>query len=306
MKFNEKLIKLRKQNGLSQEELGYKLNVTRQTVSKWELGQTTPEMDNLVELSKLFNISVDELVTETVEIEKENNTIIEDQPIKEQTTKRKKGKGILIALLIIILVVIILKIVGGFFSYMFGKKSMFYRVLDKTLEQQETAFGEEGFFGRLFNFFDKLLEQQESVLEDLENDKSSFPSVLDKVVEQQQNMLEDFENNKSDILNNFDEVLDTQESMTQNNDFEKRSFNSSFEISAGVRYGASIISKLDDIVTNNKTKERKITVKYKNIETQDEQTIKNIRKEIDKFKEYDLSFDYDEEGYIYKAIIEKF
>lgn len=40
MKFNEKLIQLRKKEGLSQEELGYKLNVTRQTVSKWELGQT--------------------------------------------------------------------------------------------------------------------------------------------------------------------------------------------------------------------------------------------------------------------------
>ena len=53
MKFNEKLIELRKKEGLSQEELGYKLNVTRQTVSKWELGQTTPEMDKLVEMSKL-------------------------------------------------------------------------------------------------------------------------------------------------------------------------------------------------------------------------------------------------------------
>ena len=56
MKFNEKLINLRKKAGLSQEELGYKLNVTRQTVSKWELGQTTPEMDKLIEISKIFNI----------------------------------------------------------------------------------------------------------------------------------------------------------------------------------------------------------------------------------------------------------
>ena len=58
MSFNEKLIELRKKEGLSQEELGYKLNVTRQTVSKWELGQTTPEMDKLTEISKLFNISM--------------------------------------------------------------------------------------------------------------------------------------------------------------------------------------------------------------------------------------------------------
>lgn len=65
MKFNEKLIKLRKAAGLSQEELGNKLNVARQTVSKWELGETTPEMDKLVELSNLFNVSMDEMAKET-------------------------------------------------------------------------------------------------------------------------------------------------------------------------------------------------------------------------------------------------
>lgn len=62
MTFNEKIMELRKAKGFSQEELGYKLNVTRQTVSKWETGQTTPEMDKLIELSKLFGISIDELV----------------------------------------------------------------------------------------------------------------------------------------------------------------------------------------------------------------------------------------------------
>ena len=65
MKFNEKLIKLRKSAGLSQEELGNRLDVARQTVSKWELGETTPEMDKLVELSNLFNVSIDEMVKET-------------------------------------------------------------------------------------------------------------------------------------------------------------------------------------------------------------------------------------------------
>lgn len=64
LKFNEKLIKLRKASGLSQEELGDKLNVARQTISKWELGETTPEMDKLGELSNLFEISIDELVKE--------------------------------------------------------------------------------------------------------------------------------------------------------------------------------------------------------------------------------------------------
>ena len=65
MKFNEKLIKLRKSAGLSQEELGNRLDAARQTVSKWELGETTPEMDKLVELSNLFNVSMDEMAKET-------------------------------------------------------------------------------------------------------------------------------------------------------------------------------------------------------------------------------------------------
>lgn len=62
MEFNEILINLRKQNGWSQEELGEKVNVSRQTVSKWELGMTTPELGKLKELSHIFHLSIDELV----------------------------------------------------------------------------------------------------------------------------------------------------------------------------------------------------------------------------------------------------
>ena len=89
MKFNEKLIELRRREGLSQEELGYKLNVTRQTVSKWELGQTTPEMDKLVELSKLFNISIDELINGPI-IQNNSNSINEEQPIQIKEKKFKE------------------------------------------------------------------------------------------------------------------------------------------------------------------------------------------------------------------------
>lgn len=65
MTFAEKLIELRKTKGWSQEELGEKLDVTRQTVSKWELGSTTPEMEKIVALSELFNITTDELIKGT-------------------------------------------------------------------------------------------------------------------------------------------------------------------------------------------------------------------------------------------------
>jgi len=62
MEFQDKLIALRKQNGMSQEDLGNAIGVSRQTVSKWEMGQTTPEIYKLIELSKLFHLSVDELL----------------------------------------------------------------------------------------------------------------------------------------------------------------------------------------------------------------------------------------------------
>ena len=62
MEFNNRLYELRKQKGLSQEELANRLNVTRQTVSKWEVGDSTPDMEKLVALSALFNVSMDELV----------------------------------------------------------------------------------------------------------------------------------------------------------------------------------------------------------------------------------------------------
>ncbi len=51
MNFQEQLIFLRKQKGLSQEQLGEKIGVSRQTISKWELGSTTPEMEKLIQLS---------------------------------------------------------------------------------------------------------------------------------------------------------------------------------------------------------------------------------------------------------------
>lgn len=62
MTFGEHLIQLRKEHNLSQEDLAQKIHVTRQTISKWELGITVPDMDILIDISKLFDISIDELV----------------------------------------------------------------------------------------------------------------------------------------------------------------------------------------------------------------------------------------------------
>ena len=61
MIFADKLIELRKKNGWSQEELAEKVNVTRQSVSKWESGASIPNIDNMIALADLYDMSVDML-----------------------------------------------------------------------------------------------------------------------------------------------------------------------------------------------------------------------------------------------------
>lgn len=72
MLFNEKLKMLRKENNLTQEELAEKLYVSRQAVTKWESGDGTPDIENLKQISELFNISIDELVKEDKNVTIEN------------------------------------------------------------------------------------------------------------------------------------------------------------------------------------------------------------------------------------------
>lgn len=68
MLFNEKLKKLRKEEGLTQEQLAEKLNVSRQAITKWEVGDGVPDIENLKQISNLFNITIDELIKEEKEI----------------------------------------------------------------------------------------------------------------------------------------------------------------------------------------------------------------------------------------------
>lgn len=63
-----KVQQLRKANGLSQEQLAEKLGVSRQSISKWELNETLPELDKILMLSDLFSVSTDELLKDSVPV----------------------------------------------------------------------------------------------------------------------------------------------------------------------------------------------------------------------------------------------
>ena len=70
MTIDQKIIKLRTSKGLSQEQLAEILGVSRQSVSKWEMGQMLPQIDKVLQLSEIFGISTDELLREQIDIPK--------------------------------------------------------------------------------------------------------------------------------------------------------------------------------------------------------------------------------------------
>ena len=118
MKLNDKIYEYRKINRWSQEELADKLDVSRQTISKWEVGKAVPELEKLIKLAELFNITVDELVKDDVEIvskEELDNTNnfakSAEENIKQEENngieKNKKTKKILKITIIIVLILIL-------------------------------------------------------------------------------------------------------------------------------------------------------------------------------------------------------
>lgn len=88
MNLGKKIAALRKKNNLSQEELAEKVGVARQTISKWEIGDTTPDINQVKIISKIFNISIDELVDNDI-----NNVIV------EKVSNTEKLAGITIKIL---------------------------------------------------------------------------------------------------------------------------------------------------------------------------------------------------------------
>ncbi len=84
MEIANRLVKLRKQAGLSQEELAEKLGISRQAISKWECGEASPDTDNLIALAQLYGVSLDELL-----LGKEK-----DDENPKQDNNNKTGKSI--------------------------------------------------------------------------------------------------------------------------------------------------------------------------------------------------------------------
>ena len=109
MTLREKLIVLRDRAGLSQMELADRLGVSRQAVSRWESGDTTPSVDKLKTLAKIYGVSLDWLLGDTADRElpeaakPEADRPPDDAPAGKEGEKKQKIRAIAIALTIIVL-----------------------------------------------------------------------------------------------------------------------------------------------------------------------------------------------------------
>ena len=138
MEIGNKILELRKKNNITQEELAEKVGVSRQTISKWELGETAPDLKQSKELSKIFNVSLDELVDNDLK-----------EIITEKVSNTEKLAGLILKILkfigISILVFIVLIVVCFILLVVVRKQKSEGRIIEKdincTLHDEEYSYG---------------------------------------------------------------------------------------------------------------------------------------------------------------------
>lgn len=117
-------------------------------------------------------------------------------------------------------------------------------------------------------------------------------------------MVFSFNKDKDNIKNNNDAVVEDMENFMS--EFDIRVFNNNFEMYKGTEYGSSVGRLLDEISTNNKKNAKnQVTVVFKETTTKDPEEMKNIKKQLGDWTEYEVSFDYNDAGLIYQATIEE-
>ena len=252
MKFYEKLIILRKKALLSQEELAEKLDVTRQTISKWELGQSKPDIDKLQMMSKLFEVDVNTLTNEDISLEDKGETK------EDKNNKKEDGDRKFILYILIIIFIASLSLLA-------------YRV-GTDIKTKKDEIKEE------------LRKEKEKAEKEQEEEEKKQQELEDKIKKEQEEYHENF---------------------------SKDSFNSTFEINQGTKSGRFAKSQVDNIIKNNKKdKEHLIEVIFDGTSYgTDPSNISNVKNNLrefngNKFQEYEISLDYDDNGYVNKVTIE--
>lgn len=246
MKFYEKLIILRKKALLSQEELAEKLDVTRQTISKWELGQSKPDIDKLQMMSNLFQVDVNTLTNEDISLEDSVN-------IKKEESPKKKKNGDRKFILYILIIIFIASL--AFLTYRVGT--------DIKAKKDEI---------------------KEEIRKEKEKAEKEAQEIKDEIKKN---------NEESDLK------------------FDKNSFNSNYSFYSGTQPGQSVSMLIDNIINKNKTeKDHLVELVFDNTSYgTDPDNIKQTKNMIQTFsgyniQYYEVSMDYDDDGYVNKVTIE--
>ena len=143
--FNENLRELRKSKGFTQEELATKINVVRQTVSKWEKGLSVPDADSLQKIADVLEVDVSQLLGAKIEKEENKNEIAEQlSRINEQLViKNRRTKKIVTAICVILLlplIVFIIMIILANFFYANVKETGPYEIDDTVIEYYDEEY----------------------------------------------------------------------------------------------------------------------------------------------------------------------
>ena len=111
MKLAEKLFELRKEKGWSQEKLAEQINVSRQSISKWESGQVLPEIEKIIELSRIFQVTTDYLLLD--ENSEKGSTAVTLEEDKDKYYKEVKSYGLWQVIYIFVLALAIYLFLAG-------------------------------------------------------------------------------------------------------------------------------------------------------------------------------------------------
>lgn len=106
MKLEDKLISLRKEKGLSQMKLAEMMNVSRQAISRWEVGAAVPSTDNLKFLGNLYGVSLEYLLHDDAPKPNQNETPMQKRIIEKQESRRKTVFVVLMAVLAVAVIVL--------------------------------------------------------------------------------------------------------------------------------------------------------------------------------------------------------
>lgn len=139
MEISNKIQQLRKKNNISQEELSSKIGVTRQTISNWETGISAPDIKQAKDLAKVFNVTLDELVGNTI-----YDTLV------KKTTNIEKLAGMTIKFIEILIFLIVVSIISIiFFAHYFkaqptGQSIVTYCKLNDDINYYQVKFDNNG------------------------------------------------------------------------------------------------------------------------------------------------------------------